>query len=61
MCHGGVERREHKVTDAEKGEASGGGWSLRGTQNEEHDLNNVVVSLEIVQRGVATQGLYNDV
>lgn len=58
---GRVEGGEHKIADAEERDAGGRRRGNRGTENQEEDLDDVVVALEVVQRGVSTEDLDDQV
>jgi hypothetical protein len=52
LGYGRLERGQHEVADAEKAQAGDRGRCLVWAENEQEDLDDVVVALEVAQRGM---------
>ena len=55
LGHGGGNGGEHEVADAQETQAGDGGGGIVGAEDKEEDLDDVVVALEVAQRGVSAQ------
>lgn len=51
---------QHEVTNTQQGQASDGRRSCIDAQDEEKNLDNVVVTLEVVQHWVTSEDCEND-
>lgn len=58
---GRLKRGEHEVADAQKAQACDCCWGIVGAEDEEEDLDDVMVALEVAQRGVSSQDIKNDI
>jgi hypothetical protein len=60
LGEGRLERRQHEIANAEEAQAGDCSGSMLGAEHEQEDLDDVVVTLEVAQRGVTAQDVEDD-